>query len=388
MRLNWLLNKICQKLELILGFNKTTEFMNSRLVYYLNYRSISNIIKHPEKIIVVTAWMPAYIDNIQEVLLKLNNEGFRVVIFPEWNSFENVNYSKEISKYTSFDILFDAHRALPKINCFAFLSSTATKHYYFAKTHKRYFYFHSVAGLDGFPLGGLDDYMHYLCATKQQFRELTERFDKLPMDKTLICAGYPKFDRIVTRLESTYSDDYLKKEYVSILIAPSYAAKNVYADITMLDHVEEIIESLLKKKYFVIFRPHPVSLRRGSYIQVISNIKKKYLNHKNFEFDNSQDYFDTYKKSDVMLTDVSGTSMMFKIAFKKPVIFYTPNINKAVSAFEAIPDLGKITDKISEISLLLSEYNNTTCQQNSEIIFNLGASVDSICRTIMENKNE
>lgn len=373
---------ICKKIESKFGYNRATEFICSVLTFITCGPKLWRLNNESDRLIVVTAWMPAYIDNISEVLRQLKLEGQNVAIFPEWQRKKEETYNDEMKKYRNYNIYYDAHRALPLINSKLFLSSTATKHFYFSNSGKRFFYFHSVAGLRGFPEGGMDDYTDFLCATTQQLEELKARFEVRGFRKTLHEVGYPKFDVICNRLaEAKQLAADRQKSKVTVLVAPSYASDDVYADVSMLPNIELLISNLLSLGYQVIFRPHPVSLRRGGFIQKIQSIRNSYVKAQGFIFDESQDYFQTYCKSDIMVTDVSGTSMMFKAAFKKPVIFFTPDPRGAEEAFNSINQIGPVTDQIQTLPKLLKEVEFSNTYETPKI-FNSGRSIEAFVKIL------
>lgn len=368
---------ICKKIEVTFGFNRATELICSILTFVTCGPNLWRLNNESTNLILVTAWMPAYIDNIADVLSRMKAEGLRIAIFPEWQKGKETSYTDEIRKYDEYAIYYDAHRALPFIKSKLFLSSTATKHYYFNKEGKRFFYFHSVAGLSGFPEGGMDDYTDFLCATGQQLEELKARFNTCGYHKTLHEAGYPKFDAICKRIvEADKSLGNRKKSITTVLVAPSYASDDIYADVSMLPNIEILIRALLDFGYRIIFRPHPVSLRRGRFIKKIQLLKDSYISWPRFVFDESQDYFETYRSADIMITDVSGTSMMFKIAFKKPVIFYTPNPKGALDAYNSINQIGPVTDQIETVAKLIKK-NHFSGSLETPVIFRPGNSVET-----------
>jgi hypothetical protein len=368
---------ICKKIESAFGYNRTTEVICATLTFLTGGPSLWRLKRESTDLIIVTVWMPAYIDNISDVLLQLKIKGLKVAIFPEWQRKKEERYNDEMAKFEEYDIYYDAHRALPFINSRIFLSSTATKHYYFSKARRRFFYFHSVAGLAGFPEGGMDDYTDFLCATRQQLEELEARFKILGYCKTLHEAGYPKFDSISNRITKVHQSLGDKKPTISnVLLAPSYASDDVYADVSMLPHIEIITRSILNLGCNVTFRPHPVSLRRGRFVKSIRLLKDLFNSYPGFYFDESQDYFETYQNADVMITDVSGTSMMFSAAFKKPVIFFTPNPGVAMNAFNSINQIGPITDRIQSVVELLKNIN-TLSYSKAPVIFRMGRSVET-----------
>ena len=231
----------------------------------------------------------------------------------------------------------------------------------------------------------MDDYTHFLCATDQQYFELKDRFEKLGLSRIVLAAGYPKFDRIINRIQSTPSNHTSSSSVLTVLLAPSYASEDVYSDVSFLPWIGEIVGALLEEGHKVIFRPHPVSLRRGSFIESIEAVRDKYASTGRFQFDDSQDYFDTYCSAHVMVTDVSGTSMMFRLAFDKPVFFFTPDPQMAVRAFQSIPQLGSVTSDLNDLLHVLSAQDEHGILENAPEVFNQGTSVDFFVNTLKCN---
>jgi hypothetical protein len=347
---------ICKKIELRFGYNRRTEIICAIITYLAQGFKLWFLFLGRDKLIIVTAWMPAYIENISQVLSTLKAEGFKVVIFPEWQKKKEIKYNQEMTRYKHFKILYDAHRSLPFIKSRIFISSTATKHFYFSNTNRKYFYFHSVAGLNGFPTGGLDDYSDFFCATDQQLKELDTRFKSLGLSKGLHRAGYPKYDLILDRIKFSSNPQNKKSNSVkTVLLAPSYASDDIYPDLSLLPFIDQLINRLLQCGYKVIFRPHPVSLRRGKFVEIIGTVRNLYSSNQNFCFDDNQDYFETYLISDVMVTDVSGTSLVFNAAFNKAVLFYTPNPIGATSAFHEVGKIGPVLESIDHLLVELKK---------------------------------
>jgi hypothetical protein len=367
--------RLCSRIERLFGYGRLVEAVCAFLTWSTHRKALAGLRSDPEQLVIVTAWMPSYLENIHEVLLRLQQDGMRVAIFPEWRRAQEPQYNRELEKYAQFEVFFDQHRALPQLEAGVFLSSTATKHFYFSRGSRRFFYFHSVAGLDGFPESGMDDYTHFLCATSQQYSQLEQRFARIGLRRTLVAAGYPKFDRIVERIRAAPPSESASDGARTVLLAPSYASDDVYRDVTLLPWLDEVVEALLSAGYRVVFRPHPVSLRRGSFVDQIQAARYRYAGTGRFEFDDSQDYFETYRRADVMLTDVSGTSMIFRLAFGKPVVFLTPDPDQATAAFSAIPLLGRVTSSVSHLASLLAVPDAAPGEQVAPEIYNRGNSV-------------
>lgn len=85
--------------------------------------------------------------------------------------------------------------------------------------------------------------------------------------------------------------------------------------------LENMIELLLSHKIKVVFRPHPQNLLDDEAIK----IKQKFLKHKLFIFDNSENYFKQYLSSTLLITDYSGTAYTYAMITLNPVIFFSYN---------------------------------------------------------------
>ncbi len=205
---------------------------------------------------------------------------------------------------------------MPLFKASVFLSAIAGKKFYFPQNCKKIFYFHSVAGLDGFPNRGLDSYDIILASTSQQFEQLNLTYS---VSKQIIPAGYPKLDNVLKRVrESDFVSQ--KKSSNTIIFAPSFSNEYIYKDVSAFKLSEKIIGVLLEHKYEVIFRPHPLSFKRQEDKEFIYNVLEKFQSR--VTLDNNSDYFKTYMASAAMITDVSGTSFIYRVAFDRPVLFF------------------------------------------------------------------
>ena len=53
--------------------------------------------------------------------------------------------------------------------------------------------------------------------------------------------------------------------------------------------------------------------------------------NKRFNYDISENYIETYSKSYLLITDISGTAYTYAFLTSRPVIFITPNENKLIN---------------------------------------------------------
>jgi CDP-glycerol glycerophosphotransferase (TagB/SpsB family) len=220
-----------------------------------------------------------------------------------------------------------------------FLSSVAGKHRYFPRLARRVFYFHSLAGLEGFPDGGLDSYEFFLCATAQQKRQITDRRRSLGLStEGVLNGGYPRYDAIAARISSETSP---AKSRETLVYAPTYSGLFPTEVLGRTETGKLIIAEAVASGYYVVFRPHPLSLEHGN--DALIEWFMAQLDQGSFvgKIDVSVDYFQTYQDSDIMVTDLSGSSVVFGAVFRKPVIFYGASKEQLDSMIEGWSSVGR-----------------------------------------------
>lgn len=162
--------------------------------------------------------------------------------------------------------------------------------------------------------------------------------------------------------------DFLKKNIKTprptnntIVIAPTNCV--AFDKFSMLDNLKEIIKILLTNQNLkIVFRPHPANRKN----HITLEIEKIFKNDKNFKFDISNDYFDTYLNSMCLMTDLSGTAYTYAFLTKKPIIFFSKNeklINdleyNKLSFFKDRDKIGVVTKDLNEIKDAIKNIRHT-----------------------------
>ena len=152
-------------------------------------------------------------------------------------------------------------------------------------------------------------------------KSLAESFSKLffknkeKQDLIIKSTGYPRFD---------YFNKIKNKNKDSIIIAPANFL--AYPQHSIIDFIDKIIQTIKKDfKFKIIVRPHPANKKKFSLSQdknsSVYKLINKYKNDKKVLFDFSDDYSNTYGRSCLMISDLSGTSFTYSFLTKRPVIF-------------------------------------------------------------------
>lgn len=154
-----------------------------------------------------------------------------------------------------------------------------------------------------------------LVMTKNMFDE-----HKIINKPKLIEVGYPKIDFLYMRM---IKQNTTKK---NVLIAPTLI--DGFPEFTMINNLTELFTILLKNtKLNIIFRPHPRDRNNPIIKKIIFNFEK----NERFEYDISENYIDTYSKSYLLITDISGTAYTYAFLTSCPVIFIIPSENKLIN---------------------------------------------------------
>ena len=218
--------------------------------------------------------------------------------------------------------------------------------------------FHAFDDLATYYKGSLDYYDAVLLVGEFEIpliRKL-EELRNLPA-KELVPAGLPYMDELLknAKLNSEMSADIADRtsnnpEDITVLLAPSWGEKGFLKTLGT-----DFIEQLAEKKFNLILRPHPQSLKvEAKLIRSIENKLKKYVNLK---WDFNPDGTDSLKTADILISDTSAVRLDFALVYHKPFITI-PSVfsQEAMQRFE-IADLGFswIEENIKAIGYTLQE---------------------------------
>ena len=161
------------------------------------------------------------------------------------------------------------------------------------------------------------NYNFIFLSSKMQIEMVDEMFRRYDVGKfpNLKEIGYPRIDYLLRK----YSEK-LKIKKNSIIIAPTQFEG--FPEFTIVDYLKDIIFELLNEtSYNVILRPHPSNKDHIKIHELIGIFK----HNTRFQCDFSENYVDTYAKSQILVTDMSGTAYTFAFLTLCPVIFFLPN---------------------------------------------------------------
>lgn len=201
-------------------------------------------------------------------------------------------------------------------------------------------------------------------------------------DTCLIGGGYPKLDG-----NRRYFQEH-KKESKTIIFATTNLLQEWKDMISLTRHGSEIIETVLSSfpEYDLIFRPHPNNFSH----EWVQRITTKYSHHPRFTFDdNVGSYMESYSKSALMITDMSGTAYTYAFTTLRPVVFFSPNepeVMRRFAGYQYFVDREKVgyvaenvDEMVEKIRLLLAtrdEFSSKIREYRDSTIYNIGKSED------------
>lgn len=203
-------------------------------------------------------------------------------------------------------------------------------------------------------------YDFIIVASKKSAKVFVNLFKNTIIKPKILVFKYLKINFIKKRLLKNK----LKRDY--ILIAPTNYLS--FPKFTMQKKLFKLIDRLLKNNYKVIYRPHPSNFND----KPIVNLKSSFEYNNNFIFDNNPEYFNSYKKSKFLITDLSGTAYTYAITTGRPVIFFNHN-DKYLKKFNYhelnyFIDRDKIGWKFKNVSKIINFLKKNNKYKNEKLL--------------------
>lgn len=389
--------KIYKFFEAKYGYNSKTEFINSLFCVLFNpikfltftFSYLINIIKG-KKIIIITFSIPQHADAIQNIPNLLAQSNAKVYIFLEWDTKLNPKYELK----SKLPVYKDCWRFLSFTYAHCIITSINVKQIYFPNKAKRIHYFHSIASLNAYSKGAFYSFDTFITIGPHLNTELKQYFknEKIKKQRIIIPGGYPKIDFMNKKVKSVSTNLVNKKRTPTIIYCPTLYSNNVKLKqvSSVKDFGFQIIENLLDNGFNVIFRPHPYNIKNNDISETIKKIDNSFSENKNFKFDYSSSYYESYIESDLMLSDISGTAFTYFFGYNRPVIFYDMGIEEIGVHYTKRNLVGELVSNVydinKKITLLLNDkqfVSNKLEKAKEELIYNFGTSEAIISKEII-----
>ena len=184
----------------------------------------------------------------------------------------------------------------------------------------------------------------------------------------------------------------------TILFAPSWNRnnKNLFDD-----YSHELISSLLKQNFKVIFRPHPELLKRSN--KTLKKLVTSFKDNNNFRLNKDITDFQYLEESEFLITDNGGMALEYSTIFEKPTMYinYSEKIHNKdfkeidvstiEDTFKEMFCLSIKIDQIDEIQFLKKKMDSNFIEQKDKIKlfvsenFNFDIPPSKKCKSLIED---
>lgn len=262
------------------------------------------------------------------------------------------------------------------------------------------FMFHAIASTHlVYKKNAFDNYDSILCVGNFQINEIRSREKLYKLDaKNLIETGYSHLDNLMKKYSTNKQIPI--NDPIQVLIAPSWSDDGLFETA-----IEKNISILLDSGFKVTLRPHPMTQKKSE--KKINFLNQKFSSNSNFILEKNIPNFDSFMKSDIMITDWSGAAIEYAFTLERPVLYIDVPKKIHNPDYEELPEIPleiSIRDKIGEIISLsdmevLPEKIQILCQNPDiikskiqkirvELIGNLGNSSKLEAEFILKLKNQ
>ena len=175
---------------------------------------------------------------------------------------------------------------------------------------KYIYYFHApVSTTKNYTSSAFDNYDIIMCLGRFQVEEIRYRENlKKLAKKELIPTGYHYFDFLTKNINKNVICD-------EILIAPSW---NKELKHFLNESFVILIDILIRKKFKVIFRPHPEHFKRSK--KTLIDIENRFFKY-NFVIDDDYNNIKSMERARCLITDSSGIAIEYMVVMKRPVLY-------------------------------------------------------------------
>ena len=260
--------------------------------------------------------------------------------------------------------------------------------------------FHAIASTHlVYKKSAFDNYDSIFCVGNFQIDEIRSREKLYKLNaKNLIETGYSHLDNLIKKYSTNKQIPI--NDPIQILIAPSWSDDGLFETA-----IEKNISILLDSGFKVTLRPHPMTQKKSE--KKINFLLQKFSSNSNFVLEKNIPNFESFVKSDIMITDWSGAAIEYAFTLERPVLFIDVPKKIHNSDYEKLPEIPieiSIRDKIGEIISLsdmevLPEKIQNLCQNpniikdkikriREELIANLGNSSKLEVEYILKLKNQ
>lgn len=249
-----------------------------------------------------------------------------------------------------------------------------------------------------------DAYDSLFCVGPHHVAELRKREAMTGLKPRLLFEyGHPRLENLLADAEQ-YQKDTGQFETggkpTVVLIAPTWGDQSIFNTCG-----DELTGLLLDAGYHVIIRPHYQTIAMTP--EVIDNLKVKYGQRDNFEYQDRMVESDSLFRSDILISDWSAMAIEYALGLEKPVLFIdlprrirNPHwqelgIEPQEAAFRELAGaivspqhLDQAPQKIADLLENKASFSKTMRALRSQMVFNPGSSIELGTREIARLADE
>jgi CDP-glycerol glycerophosphotransferase (TagB/SpsB family) len=136
-------------------------------------------------------------------------------------------------------------------------------------------------------------------------------------EKKLLSVGCPYLDVYREKMKEIPAEE---NHPFTVLVTPSWGPSALLARFG-----SHLLDPLVKTSWRIIVRPHPQS--KKSETSVLENLKERYRDNTNLEWDYERENIYSLKKADIMISDFSGIIFDYAFLCDKPVMYVKKGID-------------------------------------------------------------
>ncbi len=254
-----------------------------------------------------------YIEHYKEFIQRLSLK--KEVVFLTSDPNDRFFCKKKNIKHIFIGNSFFKFLYLSTLNCNFFittLTDIGTNILKSSRCKNYVYFFHSLASIHKiYKFNAFEHYDYIFCCGPYQKKEIRLCEKKFNFKKKkIIDIGYFYLDFLNKNINKN------RKIRNTLLFAPSWNYKN---ENLFNNYGYEIIFTLIKKGYNVIFRPHPEILKRNNLS--LKNIISEFKKNKNFEIDLEDTAKKSMERSEILITDNSTIAIEFLFVLKRSTLY-------------------------------------------------------------------
>ena len=279
-------------------------------------------------------------------------------LFKKLNRKYTIIYGHNVKNLNKKNFYFITENFLPYLKSEIFISNYICRN--FPKNSKKIYLHHCIYDT---PLTGIDkeketfnsllNYNYIFLSSQKMIQSFHNYFNLDKIDKIkFFSSGYPRLDYLEKKSK------FIRKKNSIILAIANIIA---YPDHSIIKNLIDIVKVInLNFNYDIILRPHP-SNRKIFNNQNFSKLFDLINQNKNIKVDFRDNYLESYNKSLLMITDISGTAYTFSFLTGSPVLFFSRNEKKAVQNYSNLKHfqdrkkIGYITNDLDNLKNIVKK---------------------------------